>query len=74
MVAIVKMKYDDLASMMNERLKRHWAACEALALGYGGVSVVARATGLSRSTIRKGIAEVQGTMPELAKDIRRYRE
>lgn len=69
MVAIVKMKYDDLASMMNERLKRHWAACEALALGYGGVSVVARATGLSRTTIRKGIAEVQGTMPELAKDI-----
>jgi hypothetical protein len=69
MVSLVKMKYDDLASMMNERLKRHWAACEALALGYGGVTVVARATGLSRGTIHKGIAEVQGAMPELAKDI-----
>lgn len=69
MVALVQMKYDNLASMMDERLKRHWAACEALALGYGGVSEVARATGLSRVTIRKGIAEVQGTMPDLAREI-----
>jgi transposase len=69
MLALVQMKYDNLSSMMNERLKRHWAACEALALGYGGVSEVARATGLSRSTIRKGIAEVQGTMPELVGEI-----
>ena len=69
MDAIVHMKYDQLSSMMDERLKRHWAACEALALGYGGVSEVARATGLSRGTIRKGIAEVQGTMPELTREI-----
>jgi hypothetical protein len=65
----VQMKYDKLGSMMDERLKRHWAACEALALGYGGVSAVARITGLSRSTIRKGIAEVQGEMPQLAEEI-----
>ena len=35
MVCAVQMKYDELGSMMDERLKRHWAACEALALGYG---------------------------------------
>ena len=69
MDAVVHMKYDQLSSMMDERLKRHWAACEALALGYGGVSEVARATGLSRGTIRKGIAEVQGTMPDLTREI-----
>ena len=69
MFAVVQMKYDNLSSMMDERLKRHWAACEALALGYGGVSEVARATGLSRVTICKGIAEVQGTMPDLAREI-----
>jgi transposase len=69
MIAVVQMKYENLSSMMDERLKRHWAACEALALGYGGVSEVARATGLSRATIRRGIAEVQGTMPELAQEI-----
>jgi hypothetical protein len=66
---VVKMKYDNLGSMMDERLKRHWAACEALALGYGGVSAVARVTGLSRSTIRKGIDEIQGEMPELTQEI-----
>ena len=69
MVAAVEMKYENLSSMMDERLKRHWAACEALALGYGGVSEVARATGMSRVTIRRGIAEVKGTMPDLAKEI-----
>ena len=67
--AVVKMKYDRLGSMMDERLTRHWAACEALALGYGGVSAGARATGLSRSTIRKGIAEVQEEMPHLTREI-----
>ncbi len=65
----VQMKYEKLGSMMDERLKRHWAACEALALGYGGVSAVARATGLSRSTIRKGIAEVQHEMPQLTEEV-----
>ena len=69
MVAAVQMKYENLSTMMDERLKRHWAACEALALGYGGVSEVARATGMSRVTIRRGIAEVQGTMPDLVKEI-----
>ena len=69
MFSLVHMKYENLSSMMDERLKRHWAACEALALGYGGVSEVSRATGLSRSTIRKGIAEVQRTMPVLAGEI-----
>ena len=67
--ACVKMKYDKLGSMMDERLKRHWAACEALAFGYGGISAVARVTGLSRSTIRKGIDEVQGEMPQLTQEI-----
>src|SRR5207247_11355968 len=67
--AVVKMKYDKLGLMMDERLKRHWAACEAIALGFGGVSAVARVTGLSRTTIRRGIIEVQGEMPQLAQEI-----
>lgn len=68
-VSAVLMKYDKLGSMMDERLKRHWAACEALALGYGGVSAVARATGLSRNTISRGIAEIEEEMPRLAGEI-----
>lgn len=43
---------------LNERLKRLWAATEAQALGYGGVSVVSRITKLSIATIRKGIGEL----------------
>jgi hypothetical protein len=68
--AIVQMKYNKLGSMMDERLKRHWAACEALALGYGGISAVSRATGLSRTTIRQGIAEVNQEMPQLTQEIK----
>lgn len=69
MVCAVQMKYEELGSMMDERLKRHWAACEALALGYGGVTAVSRATGLSRTTIRRGIAEIEGNMPQLSEEI-----
>ena len=66
MVAAVRDKYDKLGSQMDEKLKRRWAACEALALGRGGISAVSRATGLSRNTIRKGVSEVQQQMPQIA--------
>jgi hypothetical protein len=42
---------------MDEKLRRRWAASEALALGWGGISAVAEATGLSLNTVRMGIAE-----------------
>ena len=48
-----------LQPLMTERLRRQWAACEAESLGRGGVSLVAQATGLSRTTIwagRQGVA------------------
>jgi transposase len=66
MAAVVAGKFRKLAAMMNEKLKRRWAACEALALGRGGISQVAEATGMSRATIRKGIDEVQQNYPDLA--------
>jgi len=59
MIALVQEKYQNLSALMDEKLKRHWAACEALAMGRGGISAVAQATGLSRNTIRKGIREIQ---------------
>jgi hypothetical protein len=69
MVVTVQEKYHRLSSLMNEKLRRHWAACEAMALGRGGVSAVAKATGLSRNTIRRGIGEVQAAMPGLADEL-----
>jgi Rhodopirellula transposase DDE domain len=50
-VEAVRTKYQLLQPLMTERLRRQWAACEAESLGRGGVSVVAEATGLSRTTI-----------------------
>ena len=44
-------KYEALRGVMDEQMRRLWAATEARALGYGGVSTVARAVGLTRPTI-----------------------
>ena len=43
---------------MDEQVRRLWAATEARALGYGGVSTVARAVGLTRPTITAGMKEL----------------
>jgi hypothetical protein len=48
---------------MDETVRRRWAACEAIAIGWGGITAVAAATGLSRPTLRAGIAEVQDGAP-----------
>lgn len=66
---VVQEKYDRLSHMMNERLRRRWAACEALAIGHGGISAVSNATRLSRTTIRKGVLEIQEQFPELAEHV-----
>ena len=55
----VRTKYQLLQPLMTERLRRQWAACEAESLGRGGVSLVAQATGLSRTTIWAGRREVR---------------
>jgi transposase len=56
---IISLKFDVLKNELNERQRRLWAASEALCLGHGGVSLVSRATGLSRTTINLGISELE---------------
>lgn len=56
--AIIQKKYEQLTPYFNEASLRTWAAAEALSLGHGGISSVSRATGLSRTTIHAGIAEL----------------
>ena len=51
--------YSRLGPELDERSRRVWAAAEALELGWGGTSAVAMATGLSRTTIRAGIVELE---------------
>jgi Rhodopirellula transposase DDE domain len=55
----VRRKFDLLRPLMNERMRRHWAACEAMTLPRGGVTLIAQATGLSRTTIWAGLRELQ---------------
>lgn len=56
--AIVK-KYRVMSSHLDERARRMWAATEADSLGYGGVSAVSKATGISRRVIHVGLAELR---------------
>ncbi len=44
---------------LNESQKRWLAANKSLEFGYGGISIVSRATGLSRTTITQGITEIK---------------
>src|SRR6266849_6412231 len=55
----VRRKFELLRPLMNERMRRHWAACEALTLQRGGVTLVAQATGLLRTTIWAGLRELR---------------
>jgi hypothetical protein len=59
LLTTVQTKYELLRPLMDERMRRQWAAAEALALKRGGVTVVAKATGLSRTTIGEGIRELR---------------
>lgn len=55
----IRQKYIALAPVMDERMRRQWAASEAQTLGWGGVAVISRATGLARNTIKTGIQELE---------------
>ncbi len=59
-------RYTRLAGTVDERSRRAVAASEAVARGWGGITAVSRATGLSRKAIRLGIAELRGAVPAAA--------
>ncbi len=48
----IRKKYQALRHELDERGRRLWAAVEAEALGYGGITTVSQATGLAARTIR----------------------
>src|SRR6187397_316323 len=57
-VQAIRAKYTSLEPVLDERVGRLWAATEARAIGRGGITRVAEATGLSRVTIRAGLKEL----------------
>lgn len=54
----LREKYAALAPVLNERSRRLWAASEARALGRGGQTLLAKVTGMSRSTLHRGLQEL----------------
>ncbi|MCP4458346.1 MAG: ISAzo13 family transposase, partial [Cytophagales bacterium] len=55
----IHSKFVLLNPSMNERMRRLWASAEAQQIGWSGISLVAQATGLAHTTIRRGIKELQ---------------
>ena len=61
----ITQKYQVLLPEFTEQGRRLFAGVEANAIGWGGISVVSRATGLSRTTVARGSKEAQTTQPSL---------
>lgn len=55
----IRQRYEAVKDTLTERGRRRFAASEALAAGYGGVVAAAEATGLAKTTIRRGVKELR---------------
>ena len=67
----IRRRYQATSTFLDERGRRLFVANEALALGYGGVTAASMATGVARSTINRGIAELRAGRPDQGPRIRR---
>lgn len=70
-VAAVKARFDRLAPYLDERARRLFVANEALSAGWGGITAVSEATGVARSTIGRGLAELGSDNVQPAGRVRR---
>jgi hypothetical protein len=72
--AAIRLRCEALDPLLDERARRRFAAAEALEAGRGGVTAVARVTGVARSTIDRGLAELRGdAAPAAAPDRMRWK-
>ncbi len=65
-MAAIKLRYEALNPVLDERGRRRFAAAEALSAGRGGIAAVSAVTGIARSTIGHGLRELRGTAPDSA--------
>lgn len=56
----IRRKYEALRDTLGERGRRLWAAVEAREIGWGGQTLVSKATGMTRRAIRMGLRELSG--------------
>jgi len=75
--AEIKSRYASLQGTLTERSRRLFAGSEALAFGWGGITAVSRATGISPTVVRRGLDECQeiesGMLATIARHRRRNR-
>ena len=69
--AAIRLRYEALKPVLDEQGRRRFAAAEAQAAGHGGVKAVARITGIARSTIGRGLAELRSAVAPQADRVRR---
>jgi hypothetical protein len=55
----IAKRFEILEPLLNERLRRQFAAAEAMSIGRGGITLVAEATGVSRRAITQGFKEIK---------------
>jgi hypothetical protein len=67
----IRSRWQLAAPVLDERGRRLFAANEALALGFGGVTATALATGIAWSTINRGIDELQSARNDIDRRVRR---
>ncbi len=68
----IKYRYETLSPHLDEKGRRLFAATEARAFGWGGIGRVSEITGIARSTIGRGLMELDGKMaPAEAGRVRR---
>jgi transposase len=56
----IRLRYEALSAVLDERGRRRFASAEALSAGRGGVTAVSKITGIARSTIDRGLVELRG--------------
>jgi hypothetical protein len=64
---VIRSRYEAMRPRLDERGRRLFCAAEARSVGYGGVSVVARATGIARCTINRGLKDLKSLDPAPSK-------
>jgi len=55
----IRLRFEALGPVLDERGRRRFAAAEAMAAGRGGIAAVWRATGMARSTIGRALGELR---------------
>jgi len=71
-VRVTHCRWIEMMSILNERQTRLYAAEKAMAMGHGGITIMAQVSGLSERTIRRGVEELEaGNLDEMAERSRR---